>query len=327
LIILCEVAVDGGLEVDDAAEYAALELTLGEDHEKALDGVVPGGGCRGEVEGEARVARQSLEDLRMLVGGVVVEDDMDDLADRNLCFDLVEKADEFLMPLLLHALPDHRRIEHVKRGEEGGRPVTVVVVGHCPAAPPFQRQARLDPVQRLDLGFLVEGQHHRMGRPIGIKPHDIAKLLGKPLVVRQFELTGTMRLKTVLAPDALHRRDADTGHLGQRRSRPMDGFARRLFQGPSNNRTGDFRPQWRNARRACLVGQEPVHAFIHKPFLPAPDRVLGNAPACHSISFVPTESAVRRMIRARQTCFRGLFRSAAIASKRALKAVAESMVI
>jgi hypothetical protein len=45
-------------------------------------------------------------DLWVLVGGVVVEDDVNDLADRNLGLDGIEKADEFLMPVTLHAAAD-----------------------------------------------------------------------------------------------------------------------------------------------------------------------------------------------------------------------------
>ena len=42
LIGLGEIAVDGGLEVDDGAEDAALEASLGEGGEEGLDGVEPG---------------------------------------------------------------------------------------------------------------------------------------------------------------------------------------------------------------------------------------------------------------------------------------------
>jgi hypothetical protein len=43
----------GALELDDRAEGAALEATLGEVSEEALDGVEPSAGGRGEVEDKA----------------------------------------------------------------------------------------------------------------------------------------------------------------------------------------------------------------------------------------------------------------------------------
>src|ERR1700735_633109 len=183
---------------------------------------------------------EPFDDLRVLMGGVVVEDYMDDLADRDLGLDLIEKADELLMPVLLHALPDDRTVEHVERREERGRSVALIVMGHRPAAPLLQRQARLGPVQRLDLGFLIKGQHHRMGRWIDIEPDHITKLLGKMLVIRQLELAYPMRLSK--------RGSHEGGH--------------------------NFGAERRNARRPGLVAQEAVHALLHEPLLPSPDAGL-----------------------------------------------------
>ena len=44
----------------------------------------------------------------MLVGGVVVDDRMDQLAGRHLALDGIEEADELLVPVSLHAATDHR---------------------------------------------------------------------------------------------------------------------------------------------------------------------------------------------------------------------------
>src|SRR5438552_3731326 len=131
------------------------------------------------------------------------------------------------------------------------------VMGHRPTAPFLQRQAGLGAVKRLDLRFLVERQHYGMSRRIHVEADDVSKLLGKPRVIGQLELADPMRLKTVLAPDALHGRDADADLLGHRRRRPMGPLAGRLLQGPSNNRAGDRRAERRNPRSARLVAQEP----------------------------------------------------------------------
>ena len=83
-VVLGEEAVDGGLEVDDGAEDAAFQSALGQHGEEALDGVEPGARGRREVEDPARMAREPLPHFGMLVGGVVVEDGVDDLAGRDL---------------------------------------------------------------------------------------------------------------------------------------------------------------------------------------------------------------------------------------------------
>ena len=56
----------------------------------------------------------------MLMGGVVVEHRMDRLADRHLALDGIEKADQFLMPVALHAAADDLALKHVEGGEQGG---------------------------------------------------------------------------------------------------------------------------------------------------------------------------------------------------------------
>ena len=94
-----EVSVDGGLEIDDALEDAALEPLPGQFGEEAFDGIEPGGRGRGEVEMEPRMPFEPGADLGMLVRGVVVDDQVQLPLGRGLAVDLVEEADEFLMPM------------------------------------------------------------------------------------------------------------------------------------------------------------------------------------------------------------------------------------
>jgi|SRR6516162_5489119 len=80
-LALCsaQVGVDGGRQVGDLAEDAAANALAGHLGEEVLDGVEPGGGSRGEMEGPARMARQPGEHFGVFVGGIVVEHRMDDL--------------------------------------------------------------------------------------------------------------------------------------------------------------------------------------------------------------------------------------------------------
>src|SRR5512132_2297483 len=142
-------AVDRSLELDDRAEDAALETALGELGEEALDGVEPGAGGRREVEDEARVALQPRLDLRVFVRGVVVEDDVHDLADRHGGLGAVQKPDELLMAVALHAAADDLALEYVERGEERRRAVSFLIVRHGRAPAVLQGQPRLGPIERL----------------------------------------------------------------------------------------------------------------------------------------------------------------------------------
>jgi hypothetical protein len=52
---------------------------------------------------------------------IVVEDDMNDLADRRLRLDGVEEADELLMAVPLHPAADDLALDDVEGGEQRGR--------------------------------------------------------------------------------------------------------------------------------------------------------------------------------------------------------------
>jgi len=52
-------------------------------------------------------------------------------------------------------------------------------MGHGLAAPGLDRQPGLGAVERLDLAFFIDRQHHRMGRRIDVEPNNISELVGK----------------------------------------------------------------------------------------------------------------------------------------------------
>ena len=60
----------------DGTKHAALEASLGDSCEQSFDGVESGCRGRGEMEDKARMACEPFQDLGMLVGGVVVDDDV-----------------------------------------------------------------------------------------------------------------------------------------------------------------------------------------------------------------------------------------------------------
>src|ERR1700722_2084036 len=246
-------AVDGGLEFYDRAKDGAFETTLCELSEEALDGVEPGAGSWSEVEDEARMAGQPSLDLWMLMSGVVVDNGMNDFAGGHLGFHGIEEADELLMAGALHAAANDLALEHVEGGKEGSGAVADVVMGHRSATALLDRQTGLGAVQRLDLAFLVERQHHSMGRWIDIEADDLAQLVGASLVVGQLELTHPMRLGPVGAPNALHRADADTDRFGHGRRGPIRRLPGRIGAGQRYNPI-DHRPTQRRVVSGARLG-------------------------------------------------------------------------
>jgi len=62
----------------------------------------------------------------MLVSGVVVEDCVDNFAGGNFALDGIEKADQLLMGVPLHAAAEHHALQDVEGGEQGGGAVAFV---------------------------------------------------------------------------------------------------------------------------------------------------------------------------------------------------------
>src|SRR5674536_395989 len=86
---------------------------------------------------EARVFGEPGGHVGVLVGGVVVQDQMHGQAGGDLPVDAPEELEELLVPMVGQALADDDTGEHVQRGEQGGRAVAFVVVVMVPARPFF----------------------------------------------------------------------------------------------------------------------------------------------------------------------------------------------
>src|SRR3954454_24716401 len=125
------------------------------------------------MEHPARMARQPGAYPRVLVDGIVVHDRVYDLAGRDCCLDGIEKADEFLMTVALHAAAEHRAVEDVQGRKQRGRPMSLIVMRHGRRATGPDRRAGPRAAERLDLAFLVDGQDHRMAGWAHVEPDNV----------------------------------------------------------------------------------------------------------------------------------------------------------
>jgi len=118
-------------------------------------------------------------DFRMLVRSIVVCDEMEFLAGRRGVFKEPQELDPLLMPMPLLAETDHFAAGGIERGEQCGRSVTLVIVGHRSGPTRLQRQARLRAVQGLHLALLIDAQNNGLVRRIEIEPNDRFQLLAE----------------------------------------------------------------------------------------------------------------------------------------------------
>ena len=102
----------------------------------------------------------------------------------------------------------------IQRGEEVERAVANVVMRPTLRLADVHRQDRLGPLESLNLRFLIEREHHRIGGRIHVQTDDVADLLDELRVRRQLEGFGDVRFETKRPPDAT---DGRVAHARRRR--------------------------------------------------------------------------------------------------------------
>src|SRR4029077_19598217 len=142
---------------------------------------------------------------------------------------------------------------------------------------------------------------------------DILELVGESGVVGDLERAHPTRLKPLSRPDAPHRGRTDPHPLGHCWRAPVGRLVGRRLVGQRDDPIDGL--GWRNARGPGLVAGQPLDSFMHEASCQRHTTVLP-LPTARVMAVVPAPSAVRTMIRARQTCFCALLRLRMIVSSR-----------
>src|SRR5258705_3920888 len=169
---------------------------------------------------EARMTRQPALDDRMLMGGVIIQNDVDALAQRNFVVDLFEKFQPLAVGVFLGGVSDDFALQVIQRGKEGDGAVAIVIVGLSADMSFAQRQPRLTALQRLDLALLVTTEHHCLLWRIEVKTDDIPKFRLKIRIAGKLKDTRQVWLDFVFTPDSLHGRLGDTQLASHRAASP-----------------------------------------------------------------------------------------------------------
>ena len=159
--------------------------------------------------------RQPGFDLGVLVGAVVVHDQVQLQILGHLLVDPPQEAEELLMTVAGLALSDHGTGGHIQRGEQRGGAVADVVMGDALHVAQAHRQQRLGPVQCLDLRLLVNAEHDSVFGWVQVKADDVADLLDKERIGRKLEILLPVGLQREGLQPAVHRAFGDAGGSSQ----------------------------------------------------------------------------------------------------------------
>ena len=123
------------------------------------------------------MTQQPSPDLRSLVGGDVVHDEVDIELLGNRTIDAVQEPAELLGPVSFGHGGDHLAGRHIESGIEVGRSVADVVMRASFGQTRRKRQHRRCPVQGLDLGLFVHAEHQRTVGRVDVETDDVTDFL------------------------------------------------------------------------------------------------------------------------------------------------------
>ena len=122
---------------------------------------------------------------RSLVGGIIVDDEMQIEMGRSPFVDGLEEAEELAMPVAGHAFADDGAVEHVECRKQRRGAVALVVMGHRPAPALLHRQPRLGAVKGLDLALFIDRQYQGLVGRIDVEADDILDLGDEVRIARE----------------------------------------------------------------------------------------------------------------------------------------------
>ena len=171
-----------------------------------------------------RGCRRAILHLRMLVGGIVVDDGVDDFSGRDLLLDGVEEANELLVAMALHAAADDGAVEDVEGCEQRGGAVAVVVMGHRSG---MCRASAASPVaygRAPESGSSRRSRRRPRGRAGRCRGRRRLSFLGEFRIVRSLERADAVRRQSVGFENTLHRAQAHAHGFRQLRPVQWVGF-------------------------------------------------------------------------------------------------------
>jgi len=290
-----DVLRDGTGDIAYALKDPATKAVDCEIAEEAFDHVKPRSTSRSEVDVESRIPLEPGFYLFVLMGGIIVADDMDVFSLGNIAADQVEKANPFLVAVLFHAGADNLTAEGIHSGEQRGCAIALVIMSHRLATTLLQRKPRLSPVQSLNLTFLIAGEDQRVLWRVEIETDDVFEFFLKLFVVGKFETGHPMGLESVRRPDTSYAGCTDSRGFRHGSPAPVGASHRGILERHLHNAGTDRCRNRRNAPRSGLIfenARKPTLAYrcLHRP------TFMTSSPKRSAISLFWRPSAARRIM-------------------------------
>src|SRR5216684_1183071 len=224
-----------------------------------------------EVQVVPRMPQEPRPNFLGLVGGIVVQHQMDGKIRRYGTIDLIQEFAELDGAMAWPALTDHRSRGNVQRSEETGGAMALVIMSSTLHLAGQHGKDWLATAQRLNLTLLIHAQHQRMMRRVQVQADDVAHLVDQQRIVGELKRLAAMRTQPEGPPDATHRGLTHAGPRRQRAAAPMRCSFGSLFQGqaygPLNAVIADL--SWRSwshlvSQTSQALGDKTIPPHAHR---------------------------------------------------------------
>ena len=150
-VVVIDIELDGLDEIGDTCEGSASDAFSCDFSKPTLDKVKPRGTRWDKVQIEARMFLYPAFNAGMLMGCVIVNDEVQVEPRRGLTIYLAQEFEELFMAMAIETFSDNGSLKHVERCEKRRRAVANIVVSHGSATPALEGQSGLGAIQSLDL--------------------------------------------------------------------------------------------------------------------------------------------------------------------------------
>ena len=188
----------------NASECAAADGSLSDDMEPGLHLVEPGSICWSEVHVISWSRSKPAFYFRMLVGAVVVNDQMDVQVGRSIRINVSKELEKLLMAMSCFVLSEDLAGGDIKSGEESGCAMTDVIMTDAFNVSQPHGKHWLGSFKCLNLTFLIDAKHHGFIRRIKVEARDITYFLYEEWIRRKLEMFLPVWLQPEGMPNALY---------------------------------------------------------------------------------------------------------------------------
>ena len=177
MIVALHEGVDFLHQIVDAGERTPANGALGDDAKPTFHLIKPRGIGGRVVHLVARPLGQPIANLRMSVGGVVIDDEMDLVGWRNVLIEMPQEGEKLLMAVAGLACGEHLAVGDVQGGKQGGGAMANIIMGHAFDITQPHGQHGLGAVEGLNLALFVDAEHQGVIGWMQIQADNVAHLL------------------------------------------------------------------------------------------------------------------------------------------------------